>query len=169
MKLTEAQDSFIESWGALGSQWGISKTMAQIHALLLISPQSLCAEDVMSRLNISRGNANMNMRALIDWGLAERVIKLGERKEFFKAEKDMWKVVVRIAQERRKRELQPILRTIEEVSKINDPEADALEMKEFVNTVNNIGDVSEKINKSFDKLIAADEHWFTGSLLKLMR
>ena len=69
MTLTEGKDKFIQSWGTLGTNWGINRTMAQIHALLLVSPESLSAEGIMKELQISRGNANMNLRALIDWGL----------------------------------------------------------------------------------------------------
>ena len=88
MQLPEAKQKFIEAWGKLGSEWGINRTMAQVHALLLISPEALTTEDVMESLQISRGNANMNLGALIDWGLIEKRMKRGERIEFFEAEKD---------------------------------------------------------------------------------
>jgi len=74
MNLEEAKRQFIMGWGAFGTNWGINRTMAQIHALLLISPDPLTQDDMMEALNISRGNANMNIRDLIGWGLAERVI-----------------------------------------------------------------------------------------------
>jgi len=66
MKLAEAKQQFVASWGAYGTHWGINRTMAQIHALLLVSPDPLSQDDVMEQLNISRGNANMNIRELID-------------------------------------------------------------------------------------------------------
>ena len=69
MKLIEARQQFISSWGAFGTHWGINRTMAQIHALLLISPDPLTQDDIMEQLNISRGNTNMNIRELINWGL----------------------------------------------------------------------------------------------------
>ncbi len=72
MKLAEAKQQFVASWGAFGTQWGINRTMAQIHALLLISPDPLSADDIMDQLSISRGNANMNIRELIDWALGEQ-------------------------------------------------------------------------------------------------
>src|ERR1700753_2104371 len=99
MKLTEAKQQFISSWGAFGTHWGINRTMAQIHALLLISPDPLNADEVMDQLNISRGSANLNPRELIDWGLVDRMIQAGERKEFFTAEKDIWKVACQIVKE----------------------------------------------------------------------
>jgi DNA-binding transcriptional regulator GbsR (MarR family) len=104
MKLTDAKAQFISSWGAFGTHWGINRTMAQIHALLLISPDPITQDDIMEQLSISRGNVNMNTRDLIDWGLVERVLIPGERKEFFVAEKDIWKVSTQIIKERKKRQ-----------------------------------------------------------------
>ncbi len=105
MQLAEAKAKFIADWGRLGTNWGINRTMAQIHALLLVSPDHLSAEEVMEQLAISRGNANMNLRELIDWGLVQKVIVPGERKEFFTAEKDIWKNWLgRSSRNRKKRE-----------------------------------------------------------------
>ena len=90
MELAEGKLKFIEAWGKLGSEWGINRTMAQVHALLMVSPEALTTEEVMAELSISRGNANMTLRDLIDWGLVEKQHKTGERKEFFYAEKDIF-------------------------------------------------------------------------------
>lgn len=103
MTVEEGKEKFIESWGKMASEWGINRTMAQVHALLLISPNPLTADEVMEQLDISRGNANMNLRALMDWELVHKSLKAGERKEYFYAEKDMWIVVKRIITQRRKR------------------------------------------------------------------
>jgi DNA-binding transcriptional regulator GbsR (MarR family) len=118
MKLAEAKQQFIASWGAFGTHWGINRTMAQIHALLLISPDPLSQDDIMEELNISRGNVNMNIRELISWGLVERIILTGERKEFFTAEKDIWKVVKQIVKERKKRELEPMLKLLVQLENV---------------------------------------------------
>ncbi|MCB0678111.1 MAG: transcriptional regulator, partial [Saprospiraceae bacterium] len=112
MDLREGKEKFIQSWGALGSSWGVNRTMAQIHALLLISPEALSADEIMEDLMVSRGNANMNLRALIDWGLVYKELKPGERKEFFRAEKDMWEVVKKIITQRKKKELEPMLKVL---------------------------------------------------------
>ena len=69
MEFKEAKNKFVQTWGALGSQWGINKTMAQIHALLMVSSEAVSMEDIMEELQISRGNASMNIRALMDWGI----------------------------------------------------------------------------------------------------
>ena len=126
MKLPEARQQFISSWGAFGTHWGINRTMAQIHALLLVSPDPLTQDDIMEELNISRGNTNMNIRELINWGLVERVILSGERKEYFTAEKDIWKVVKQIVKERKKRELEPMMQLLD---KLEDVEVDKKDKK----------------------------------------
>ena len=108
MTYPEGKEKFIQSWGTLGSNWGINRTMAQIHALLLLAPDVLNAEEIRDELKISMGNANMNLRALIDWGLVYKEHKTGERKEFFRAEKDMLEIVKKIIQQRKKKELEPL-------------------------------------------------------------
>ena len=83
--LKTAQDLFIRRWGEMGQTWGINRTMAEIHALLYITGQPQCTDDVMERLNISRGNASMSLRALCDWGIIRRLHKRGERREYFES------------------------------------------------------------------------------------
>ena len=90
LDLKEAQDRFIAIWGQMAGAWGISRTMAEVHALLFITGESLCTDDVMDRLEISRGNASMSLRALLDWGIVERAHRRGDRKEYFRAEQDVW-------------------------------------------------------------------------------
>ncbi len=87
----------------MGSLWGINRTMAQIHALLLISEEPLCANDIMAELQISRGNVSMALRELITWGIASRMHIKGERREFYTTEKDVWKMFRLISRERKKR------------------------------------------------------------------
>src|SRR6201996_3477957 len=137
MQLAEAKARFIADWGRFGSNWGINRTMAQIHALLLIRPEALSAEDVMTELNISRGNANMNLRELIDWGLVQKVLIPGERREFFAAEKDIWKVARQIVKERKKRELDTMLPVLKELSEVEGDKRDK-SVKTFTDTINNI-------------------------------
>src|ERR1700753_4094065 len=124
MQLAEAKAKFIADWGRLGTNWGINRTMAQIHALLLVSPDHLSADEVMEQLEISRGNANMSLRELIHWGLVQKVIVPGERKEFFTAEKDIWKVARQIVKERKKRELDTMLPGLKELSEVDGDQRD---------------------------------------------
>lgn len=168
MKLEEAKQQFIQSWGVLGTQWGINRTMAQIHALLLVSAGELSADDIMEQLQISRGNVNMNVRELIDWGLVEKILKPGERKEFFTAEKDIWKVAMRITKERKRRELDPVIAMMDQLKQVDSEGKDA-ETKAFVDTVTQIQKFAKQADKALDGLVRADEHWFTGTLLKIFK
>ncbi|MGF1451941.1 MAG: GbsR/MarR family transcriptional regulator [Opitutales bacterium] len=109
----EIRDAFIDQWGAMGGAWGINRTMAQIHALLMVSAEPLCCDAVMHELSISRGNANTNLRELVNWGLVRTVTVRGSRKDFFEAEKDVWKIFCAISRERKRREIDPALAVLE--------------------------------------------------------
>jgi DNA-binding transcriptional regulator GbsR (MarR family) len=110
--LTAARDEFISQWGAMGGAWGINRTMAQVHALLMTSEKALTTDEVMAELKISRGNAHQNLRELVGWGLVRNVIRKGERKEFYESEKDVWRMFCIIARERKRREIEPALRAL---------------------------------------------------------
>jgi DNA-binding transcriptional regulator GbsR (MarR family) len=168
MKLAEAKAQFIQTWGSLGAQWGINRTMAQIHALLLISPDPLSADDIMTELNISRGNTNMNVRDLINWGLVEKVLIPGERREFFIAEKDIWKVSTLIARERKKRELDPILKVLNQLQEVEGEQKDK-HVKAFRDSVQNINKFAHQTDKTISAFIKSEESWFYSSLLKLFK
>lgn len=168
MKLTEAKQQFISSWGAFGTHWGINRTMAQIHALLLVSSDPLTQDDIMEELNISRGNTNMNIRELINWGLVDRVLIPGERKEFFSAEKDIWKVVKQIVKERKKRELEPMLQLLDKLEAVEGDKKDK-EVKTFVDTISGIKKLGKQADKTLDTMIRAEESWFVGALMKVFK
>ncbi len=104
----QALQQFILLWGEMATYWGINRTMAQIHALLYASEQPLDTDEIMERLQISRGNANMNLRSLVDWDLVRKTHQLGSRKDFYAAEKDIWKITTTIIQERQRREIRPV-------------------------------------------------------------
>ena len=168
MKLAEAKSQFIHAWGTLGSKWGINRTMAQLHALLMVSSEPLSTEDMMDELNISRGNVNMNIRELIDWGLVEKMHKPGERKEYFWAEKDIWKITRQVAKERKKRELEPIIKVLEQVSNVEGDKKDK-NVKAFVESINGIKRMANNADKTLDTMVKAEENWFFGSVLKLFK
>lgn len=168
MKLIEAKQQFISSWGAFGTHWGINRTMAQIHALLLVSPDPLTQDDIMEELNISRGNTNMNIRELINWGLVDRVLLTGERKEYFSAEKDIWKVVKQIVKERKKRELEPMLHLLDKLEEVEGDKKDK-NVKAFVDTVSGIKKLGKQANKTLDTMVKAEESWFVGALMKIFK
>lgn len=168
MELAEAKQKFIEAWGKLGSEWGINRTMAQVHALLLLTPGALSTEEVMEQLSISRGNANMTLRDLMSWGLVEKQLKAGERKEFFYADKDVWNIARQVAKERRKRELDPVLKILDELSKVKGDDKSA-DYKTFNKTVTDISKLAKNVDKTMETMIRADESWFWGSLLKIFK
>lgn len=119
-QLQTAQDTFIRRWGEMGQTWGINRTMAEIHAYLYIVGHPKCTDDVMERLNISRGNASMSLRALCDWGIIRRLHKRGERREYFESLGDVWEMFGIIAAERKRREMDPVLETIKQCQKMLD-------------------------------------------------
>lgn len=112
--LRAARDQFVSQWGAIGNAWGINRTMAQIHALLITTPQPMTTDEIMAELKISRGNAHGNLKDLISWGLIRSVVRKGERKEYFEAEKEVWKMFCTVLRERRRRELRPAMAVLEE-------------------------------------------------------
>ncbi|NUY80766.1 transcriptional regulator [Flavobacterium sp. MAH-1] len=167
MELEQAKRRFIDSWGALGSQWGINRTMAQIHALLMISPDSLSMEDIMDDLSISRGNASMNLRGLMDWGIVHKEYKPGERKEYFVAEKDLDELAVKIARERSKREIKPALKVLKDVSSID--AAGSSEKKYFTEQTGKLYDFVLKADNMLEKATEYKDNWLAQLVLKIMR
>ncbi|NQY08923.1 MAG: transcriptional regulator [Flavobacteriales bacterium] len=167
MQLTEGKKKLIEAWGTLGSSWGINRAMAQIHALLMVAPQPLSTDDIMEQLNISRGNANMNVRSLMEWGIVKKELKAGERKEFFYTDKDIWALARQVARERQRRELVPIIDVLSEVQNVEG--GDKVEVEEFNNVVKDLKGFTENLNGIFDKFGKSDQHWFYKTLLNTMK
>lgn len=168
MELPEAKQKFIEAWGKLGSEWGINRTMAQVHALLLISPEALTTEQVMEHLQISRGNANMTLRDLINWGLLEKEHRTGERKEYFFAEKDVWTIARQVAKERKRRELEPVLKLLTQLQEVQGDEKDP-EYKTFKKSVTDINKLAGNVDKTLETMLKAEENWFFGSIFKIFK
>ncbi len=170
MMLTEQKQKFIQAWGTLGGQWGINKTMAQIHALLLLSEKPLTTEEMMDLLQISRGNANMNVRALLDWGLVTKEMSPGDRKDFYLAKKDIWLVARQIAKNRRQRELAPVIDLLSEIKSEakSGSKEEKKENTELLKRVNDIEDFSLKIDRLLEKFEKSDENWFYKVLLKMV-
>ena len=115
-RVQRAVDEFVLLWGEMASQWGINRTMAQIHALLYAIDRPLDTDEIMDRLQISRGNANMNLRALLDWDLVRKTHQAGSRKDFFVAESDVWTITTTIIEERQRREIKPVQRALDGVA-----------------------------------------------------
>ena len=108
----EQQNRFIESWGSMGILWGINRSMARIHAFLLVSEEPVDSEKISTYLSISRGNASMCLKELRNWGVVQRVNVSGDRRDFYMAEPDTWKMLYRIALNRKSREFDPALHAL---------------------------------------------------------
>lgn len=117
-----ALSKFILFWGEMASTWGINRTMAQIHAFLYAQEEPVDTDHIMDRLQISRGNANMNLRSLMSWNLVRKVHLPGSRKDFFIAEKDVWEITLQIIRERERREIQPVMQQLQECRELLVPE-----------------------------------------------
>ncbi|WP_343659058.1 transcriptional regulator [Chryseobacterium sp.] len=167
MQLSEAKEKYIQTWGTFATNWGINRTMAQVHALLLASDRPLSTDEVMEQLEISRGNANMNLRGLIDWGIVKKELIKGDRKEYFVAEKDVWYLFKQITKERRKREIEPVISFLEELKNIDDKDSE--EAREFIKLMNDFSSVTEKINNIMDLAIKSDDHWLVGKITNLLK
>jgi len=165
MTLEQAKQQFIQTWGNFGTQWGINRSMAQVHALLLVSDLSKCTEDIMAELSISRGNANMNLRELMNWNLIYKETIQGDRKEYFRAEKDMWEVAKRITKERKRREIEPLQQHLTELKKVEQ----SYESIAFVATIENIERLVNRLDGLSNTLMKADEHIFFGKILNLLK
>lgn len=105
--LPPALEQFVLRWGDMGGQWGVNRSVAQIHALLYVSERPLTAEDIADTLGMARSNVSNSMRELLAWKLIRRVPMLGDRRDHYEAETDLWQMVSRIAQGRKEREIDP--------------------------------------------------------------
>ncbi|MEN8772216.1 MAG: transcriptional regulator [Akkermansiaceae bacterium] len=162
VKLEAARDEFVTRWGIMGAQWGINRTMAQIHALLMTAPEVMSTDEVMETLEISRGNAHTNLKDLVSWGLIRIITKKGERKEFFEAEKDVWEIFRRVARERKRREIDPALETLRSCKAATE-EMESPEGKDFYNQMEQLEDFVSFASKMGDR-VASMQH---GKAIKL--
>lgn len=105
-------ETFVRRWGDMGAVWGINRTMAEIQGLLYITGERFCTDDIMARLRISRGSASMSLRALVDWGVVRRVHQPGDRRDYYESLENVWEIFSRVAQRRKRREIDPILETL---------------------------------------------------------
>jgi DNA-binding transcriptional regulator GbsR (MarR family) len=107
-------EKFILHWGEMGTRWGVNRTVAQIHALLYLSPEPLNAEEIASTLSIARSNVSTSLRELESWGIVKAVHLLGDRREHYQAGKDVWEMARVIMDERKRREIDPTVSLLRE-------------------------------------------------------
>lgn len=167
MDLQTSKQKFIDTWGLLGSEWGINRSVAQVQALLLVSTEPISTDEIMEALTISRGNANMSLRQLMDYGIIYKRVIAGDRKEYFIAEKDVWKWAVKIAMMRKQKEIDPVMNMLKEL-KEETGKIKTTEGKEFYKTVDDIQSFTEQLSTLADKLFASNRGELLIKLLKFI-
>lgn len=154
--LQRAQDQFILEWGRMSSSWGINRTMAQIHALLFVTGVPLEVNEIMDRLQISRGNASMNLRELMDWGVVRRFRQPGDRKDTYISETDPFLTLVRIVKERKRREIDPTTDAIREVlAKLPDNHSNR-DVKHLRSRLSALLEIFDLIDVAYRQVFATD-------------
>ena len=169
MKYSEAKDQMIQTWGQLSSAWGISRTMSQIHALLMISPEPMTTDQLMEELGVSRGNVSMNLRALMEWGVVHKEFVAGDRKEYYVAEKDAWKIALQIARERKRRELDPVIQSLKGFEVTDAEQASPKEVEEINKMTTQILDVAMQLDKILDIGIRSGGQSLVRKLINVLR
>jgi DNA-binding transcriptional regulator GbsR (MarR family) len=166
-----ATEQFVLLWGEMASAWGINKTMAQIHALLYAESEPLDTDAIMEQLSISRGNANMNLRSLMQWKLVHKVHYKGQRKDYYTAEKEVWTIVSRIVEERQMREIAPIKEnltdTLELLDETQDKSAEELEFQERIENFVEFLEMFDRFTKALLPYINRKNLTFLKHLVKL--
>ncbi|MBS1724583.1 MAG: MarR family transcriptional regulator [Armatimonadetes bacterium] len=156
-KTSEAQERFVLEWGRMSSSWGINRTMAQIHALLLCTGEPTTVEELIDQLHISRGNASMNLRDLIDWGIIRRLRKPGDRKDTYQSDGDILQMFARVVRERKRRELDPTVAAIRECLAMVPEEDQSDEAVRFRSRLTDLLFIFAAIDRVYEEVFSSDE------------
>jgi DNA-binding transcriptional regulator GbsR (MarR family) len=167
----DAVEQFVMLWGEMASAWGINKTMAQIHALLYAESEPMDTDTIMHRLGISRGNANMNLRSLVQWDLVYKADTPGQRKDYYTAEKEVWTIVSTIVSERQQREIAPIRNNLEQcLNHFNESSTESpaeLEFKQRIENFIEFLDMFERFTEALLPYINKKNLAFIKKMVKL--
>src|SRR5213595_3568016 len=147
-RLAPVEEKFILHWGEMGTKWGINRTVAQVHALLYLAAKPLPADEISTTLSVARSNVSTSLRELQGWGIVRVVHVLGDRRDHFETLKDVWEIFRIVAEERKKREIDPTLRVMDEcVQELKaNPQGDAYtrerltDMREFLTAMSGLFD-----------------------------
>ncbi len=164
MQLDEGKEKFILAWGKLALEWGVNKTMGQVHALLLVSHSPLSCEDIMKHLKISRGNANTTIRALQDWGIVYKHNIVGDRKDYFIGEKDVWQVFTHILLKRKQKELDPMIKMLQSVSTV---EGKCEASDEFCKIIRDLKHFSTKADSMLETILRSKGNMLLGGFMRM--
>ncbi|GIV02299.1 MAG: hypothetical protein KatS3mg015_1129 [Fimbriimonadales bacterium] len=155
--LDDAMTTFIEEWGRMSAAWGINRTMAQIHALLFITGEAMTMDEIIERLKISRGNASMNLRKLEDWGVVRRFRHTGERRDSYVADLDAVTMVARVVRERKRREIDPTVKVLQQCQKMVPSDAEDVRAQNFHVRIHELLEVFEVVDFAAEFAIGSDE------------
>jgi DNA-binding transcriptional regulator GbsR (MarR family) len=162
-QLSPVQQKFILHWGEMGTRWGINRTVAQIHALLFISPKPLTADDLTETLVVARSNVSNSLKELQSWGIVKLVHVMGDKRDHFESMKDVWEMFRVVLDERKKREIDPTIRLLRECIEEIDQEKGADKFTE---------DQLCKLHEFFETTTTwygQIRNWPTGALVKFLK
>jgi DNA-binding transcriptional regulator GbsR (MarR family) len=161
--LSPVQQKFVLHWGEMGTRWGINRTVAQIHALLYISPKPLTAEQIMETLVVARSNVSNNLKELQGWGIVRLVHVMGDKRDHFESMKDVWEMFKVVLNERKRREIDPTMRLLRE----------CIEEAEQAKETDNYTETQlRKLNEFFETTTSwytQVRNWPTAALVKFLR
>lgn len=163
MQLSPTMEKFVLHWGEMGSRWGVNRTVAQIHALLYLSERPLTAETIAETLGVARSNVSTSLRELQSWGLVKVVHELGDRRDHFVSQKDVWDIFMTILEGRKERELDPTLTTLRQC--VLDSESDAQTTPEATARMNDTLEFLEQLLGWYEQMRGLDRE----TLVKLMK
>lgn len=162
-RLTPVQRKFVLHWGEMGTSWGINRTVAQIHALLYISPTPLNAEQIADTLQVARSNVSNSLKELLGWGIVKRVHAMGDRRDHFESMKDVWEMFRVVLDERKKREIDPTLTILREC--IAEAERDKATDEHTENKLRELASFFEVTGAWYSQL----RQWPTPALTKFIK
>jgi DNA-binding transcriptional regulator GbsR (MarR family) len=163
VRLSRTQQKFILHWGEMGTRWGVNRTVAQVHALLYLSPRPLNADDLVETLDVARSNVSTSLKELQGWGIVKLVHVLGDKRDHFESMKDVWEMFRVVMDERKKREFDPTMRMLQEciAEAAKDRTTDAYTHERL-----------RELYRFFETTTAwygHVRHWPTATLLKFMK
>ena len=162
-ELSEIEQKFILHWGEMGTRWGINRTVAQIHALLYISPKPLNAEEIAETLSVARSNVSTSLKELQGWGIVKRVHVLGDPRDHFESMKEVWEMFRVVLDERKKREIDPTLTVLRDC--ITEAGKDRKTSKYSEQRLRDLADFFETTTEWYGQI----RQWPTGALTKFVK
>ena len=162
-KLSSVQQKFILHWGEMGTRWGVNRTVAQVHALLYISPKPLNADDLIDTLGVARSNVSTSLKELQGWGIVKRVHVMGDSRDHFESMKDVWEMFRVVLDERKKREIDPSARLLREC--ITEAERDGETDKYTRQKLRELAEFFDTTTAWYSQI----RQWPTGALAKFVK